>query len=936
MGSFGLRVQVFLALGALVALYNYTPYLLYFLLFCLAAVTGVGLTLLQGLYKLRRLETYPSLPHPKTDSILRRMKLYPKARPQCVLLSANFDSKLQQIIDLTIRNHLVESYQVKIGSDQESYFRCIMPDVWSFLSALHQGIGKIDMVKLLSQDAVQSLKEHHQNIRQQQSTTGKSKIIPHFLFNLEKFSYLQTAERELDFLRQLSDVLLCTFLPKNLLNCTATRILIREYLACQILQPTIERLCDPDFINQKLLAYLSRREETAKSAQRNYGKYPTFEKFMKHLRFCKDPEELKYLREYIITDIIQAKAVHKMKHSRSTGIQEMKFPIPIPAQKAEMLMSRSNLPGYIKQLGLAKDQCEKQIKVLSGEDYSPHEQAAISQIPFEYIMTSEKGRTCLLQFLEKRHCHLLYCWITIENLKSCKENEVRDKAQQIYSQFLAPTAESYIDPDTNIVISIEMYLGGNDQHFTAMFELQEYIYTEIHGKYYYSFLCSEEYAELKEQISSERATINSLMATFQHGTGEADDGDKHKQKLKALKKKHEEKSEEMVELSSEQAAGLEHRKKLLEKDLGNISHEISQIEHYLEHTEQYYDTIGEWIVRVFSVDIEEANSRDPLFVLLVQHLESVHEEGHLSRHLSSSSDEFEILQNRHEESLSPSVDTSSENLPRMRDGWVVGRRLSEFEELHTKVAPLCGHHLKLPATRRQSILPSFGDTKEQAKKQWETYREQLQVYVNKLTSSPVVMESEYMFHFLSSASDNFRKSNAILKRSTLASLLHFRDHSSDDAIVEPMYSLFIEVFELENFTGMVRKQLIDLIQFTFGTSISRQLHATVSWMVSEPMLIYYLENYQEAMWPGGSLNTSLVTRSDEEKAETKELAREKLLKNMSIVMQTLISKNKCQIGLKKIFDAFQDSRANKQLFYSILELCVCSLVPELREIDVGT
>jgi len=70
-----------------------------------------------------------------------------------------------------------------------------------------------------------------------------------------------------------------------------------------------------------------------------------------------------------------------------------------------------------------------------------------------------------------------------------------------------------------------------------MFELQEYIYTEIHKKYYYSFLCSEQYCELKEQISSERTTINSLIATHQRaGTGEADDGNMHKQKLKALKK----------------------------------------------------------------------------------------------------------------------------------------------------------------------------------------------------------------------------------------------------------------------------------------------------------------------------------------------------------------------------------------------------------------
>ena len=77
-----------------------------------------------------------------------------------------------------------------------------------------------------------------------------------------------------------------------------------------------------------------------------------------------------------------------------------------------------------------------------------------------------------------------------------------------------------------------------------------------------------------------------------------------------------------------------------------------------------------------------------------------------------------------------------------------------------------------------------------------------------------------------------------------------------------------------------------------------------------------------------------MTRSDEEKGETKQQAREKLLKNMSIVMQTLISRGKCKVGLMKMFDAFQDSKANKQLFYSILEVFMCALIPELQQIDV--
>ena len=938
---FKLPVQVLPVLVALLLAYCFTPYLFYFLLCCLAVISGVGIALMRGFYKIRGANTYAGVPHTEIEALLNRLKLYPKARPQCVLLSANFDSKLQEIIDLTLKHHMIQFYKTNIGQDQESYFRSIMPEVWSFLQELHGSVSRLDVIKLLTQEAIQCLREHHQTI-QAQSAANKFESSFHFHPDLEKFPYLQTADTELDFLRQLSDVLLCTFLPKNLLNCTASRVLIREYLACQVFQPVIEQICDPDYINRKLLAYLSRREATAKSAQNNYAVATTYQVFMKYLRDCNDAEELKHMRELIITDIMQAKAVHKMKQSHSKGIHESQFPIPIPAQKAEMLMRRTDLPKYIKQLGLAKDACERLIMKLSGEDYSFQEQSAISQIPFEYIMTNEKGRTYLLQFLEKRHCHLLYCWMTIEDLKSCRENERHDKVIQIFIQFLLPTAESYIDPPTDIVRSIESYLEGSDKDFTALCELQEYIYTEIHGKYYYTFLSSDEYSELKKQISNEGPAVNSMLSVnqFLASTNSNDDDNQHRKKLKQLKKQHEEKSEEMVTLTSEPSAALAQRKKLLEKDLGNLSNEISQIEHYLEHTDQYFGTIGEWIVKVHSVDIEEANSKDPLFILLVQHFESIQDDmhQHFHRQNSTSSDDFEIVSGQSPSDLlssSPNPD-STDGLQRMRDGWVVGRRFSEFEELHAKIAPLCKHHLKkFPTFKRLSILPSFGDTKEQLGRQWEAFREQLQDYMNSVTASPLVMESEYMFNFLSSASDSFRKSNEILeaKKSVLGSLLHFGE-TKPDALVEPFYMLFIEVFELENFTGKVRTQLIDLIQFTFGVSISQKVQETVSWMVSESMLIYYLENYREAVWPGGNASTLTVTRSDEEKAEIKQQAREKLLKNISIVMQTLISKGKCKVGLIKMFDAFQDSRANKQLFYSILEVFMCALIPELQEIDV--
>ena len=57
----------------------------------------------------------------------------------------------------------------------------------------------------------------------------------------------------------------------------------------------------------------------------------------------------------------------------------------------------------------------------------------------------------------------------------------------------------------------------------------------------------------------------------------------------------------------------------------------------------------------------------------------------------------------------------------------------------------------------------------------------------------------------------------------------------------------------------------------------RQLRETVDWIFSEPMVIYYIRNFKESMWPHGVLAEPLPTRTDEEKLRTRLKAKEKFL-----------------------------------------------------------
>ncbi len=206
-----------------------------------------------------------------------------------------------------------------------------------------------------------------------------------------------------------------------------------------------------------------------------------------------------------------------------------------------------------------------------------------------------------------------------------------------------------------------------------------------------------------------------------------------------------------------------------------------------------------------------------------------------------------------------------------------------------------------------------------------------------------LQESEEVFNFLSPVSDNLRKSSLIPreKRSIADRLSAFpvpsfqgNKDQEEDAIAEQMFVLVSEVFELDQWSRVLRKQMVELVQLTYGKSIDRQLQEFSSWVVSESMLIYYLELFRDSMWPDGKLPAPSPTRSDSDKTFTRDEAKKRFLKSSPQTLQTIVGQRNCQIGFGKIFESLQDPRGNKQLFYSMLEILLYALVPELLTVEI--
>jgi len=126
--------------------------------------------------------------------------------------------------------------------------------------------------------------------------------------------------------------------------------------------------------------------------------------------------------------------------------------------------------------------------------------------------------------------------------------------------------------------------------------------------------------------------------------------------------------------------------------------------------------------------------------------------------------------------------------------------------------------------------------------------------------------------------------------------------------------------------------------------IYRQARETVEWLVSEPMMAYYLQTFVDLMWPNGKLADASPRRTSDvcacsklpvvlqsrdrqsvgfhrsfvrcqEKTQTKLEAEVRLLQNIPEALNSLVGHENARRGTLKVFHAFQNKRLNKHLFY---------------------
>nr|XP_012640375.1 sorting nexin-25 isoform X5 [Microcebus murinus] len=739
----------------------------------------------------------------------------------------------------------------------------------------------MDVVKVVCNDVVRTLLTHFCDLK---AANARHEEQPR-PFALH--ACLRNSDDEVRFLQMCSRVLVLCLLPSKDVQSLSLRIMLAEILTTKVLKPVVEFLSNPDYINQMLLAQLEYREQINEHHKRAYTYAPSYEEFIKLINSNSDVEFLKQLRYQIVVEIIQATTISSFPQLKRHKGKET------AAMKADLLRAR-NMKRYINQLTVAKKQCEKRIRTLGGPSYDQQEEGALDEgegpqsqkiLQFEDILANTFYREHFRRYMERMDKRtLISFWESVEHLKNANKNEIPQLVGEIYQNFFVESKE--ISVEKSLYKEIQQCLVGN-KGIEVFCKIQGDVYETLKDRYYPSFIVSDLYEKLmmkEEEKHASWLTPNkdetgpgceaSEEAVDEGTSGINEQASFAVNKLRELNEKLEYKRQA---LNSIQNAPKPDKKIVskLKDEIILIEKECTDLQLHMARTDWWCENLGMWKASITSGEItEESGEQMPCYFVMV----SLQEVG--------------------------GVETKN---------WTVPRRLSEFQNLHRKLS-------------------------------------------ENLLSDERLCQSEALYAFLSPSPDYLKVTDVQGKKPTfsLSSFLErlprdffshqeeeieedsdLSDYGDDvdgkkDALAEPCFMLIGEIFELRGMFKWVRRTLIALVQVTFGRTINKQIRDTVNWIFSEQMLVYYINIFRDAFWPNGKLAPPTKIRSKEQYRETKQRAQQKLLENIPDTLQSLVGQQNARHGIIKIFNALQETRANKHLLYVLIELLLIELCPELR------
>jgi hypothetical protein len=164
--------------------------------------------------------------------------------------SVLIDDQLRPTLDSLISAY-IQTWYSNISTDTE-FLQLLSSLLSSILSRLEKKLQKVDFIQLLCLQLPVIIKQHlidYSTSKEKLNTAySGGRTLNQLFHGTQPHFALDSADRETEYLRNVSDTLLHKFLPYAELKSDILRFLLRELLSNVVLSNLVERLCNPDYI----------------------------------------------------------------------------------------------------------------------------------------------------------------------------------------------------------------------------------------------------------------------------------------------------------------------------------------------------------------------------------------------------------------------------------------------------------------------------------------------------------------------------------------------------------------------------------------------------------------------------------------------------------------------------------------------------------------
>ncbi|ANB14223.1 Mdm1p [Sugiyamaella lignohabitans] len=306
-------------------------------------------------------------------------------------------------------------------------------------------------------------------------------------------------------------------------------------------------------------------------------------------------------------------------------------------------------------------------------------------------------------------------------------------------------------------------------------------------------------------------------------------------------------------------------------------------------------------------------------------------------------------------------------------GWIVARRYSQFFDLHQHLKDQFAGVRKLDFPRKRVFL------KFQPKTLVDARRVALEKYLKELLKMPDVCQSKAFRLFLSSETfsvDSLAPSTAdsgsphgspslsssalsfdsqddsisnSSRRRAIPSILVETDSGLADEVaatkattgrnqfIQPICNLFIEVFGIDAGDNWLRgRAVVVVLQQLLGGTIEKKVRDVVSSLTSVKSVTDVIQTVRNSVWPGGSLKKSAPPRTASEKIKTRHDAMILLQQLIYNASARVIGGSSSRYAARHLFSMYQNQILNTYLVFSLTDMLLKELFPELTQDDDGS